>query len=81
MVYFLSDLDVCGWSVGPSILRLHALARPQNLLYPAGERLCREDIAVSYLFWHESVTMTPSPVTRSYLEATWMQRGRGDHSW
>lgn len=81
MVYFLSDLDVCGWSVGPSILRLHDLAGPQNPLYSAGERLFREHIAISYLFWHESVTMTPSPVMRSHLEAMWMQRGQGDHSW
>lgn len=81
MVYFLSDLDVCGWSVGPSILRLHDLSGPQNPLYPAGERLFREDIAISYLFWHESVTMTPSPVMWLHLEAMWMQRGQGDHSW
>ena len=68
MVYFLSDLDVCGWLVGPSILRLHGLAGPQNSLYSAGERLWREDIAISYLLWHESVTMTPSPVMQSRLE-------------
>lgn len=66
MAYFLSDVDVPGWWVGPSILRPH---HPRGLFIQQVKGSVEKTHPGSYLFWRGSVTVMLSHYSHGH---TWM---------
>lgn len=79
MAHFLSDVDVPGWWVGPSISSLHHPIGPQHPLYPEGEWIRRQVTPNSLpaLVW-KCHCDTLSLFTWSHLE---ILSGNTDRSW